>query len=123
MGAESRVPVPDPLSAVPIPWWVRLSRWLNGSRVCSVGDCIELTEPTERHCTTHIRTFRSRLGEHRCAAPRCVRARATGDHLCPQHREETSTDLGSAAERGGQWNAAVMRPASGRARDQRPFHG
>ncbi|MUL44097.1 hypothetical protein FZ103_23545 [Streptomonospora sp. PA3] len=110
MGAESPVPVPDPLSAVP--WWVRLSRWLNGSRVCSVGDCIELTEPAEHHCTTHIRTFRSRLGEHRCAAPRCVRARVTGGHLCPQHREEAPPDLGAAVA-DGRWNSAGPPPPPG----------
>ncbi|GAA4919193.1 hypothetical protein HNR25_002655 [Streptomonospora salina] len=113
MGDENPVPVPDPRSA--IPRWVRLSRWLNGSRVCSVGDCIELTEPAERHCTNHIRTFRSRLGEHRCTAPRCVRARSTGDHLCPQHRDEAPTDPGSSAAggRGNTVDSVGKRPPPG----------
>ncbi|GAB3453781.1 hypothetical protein GCM10027570_33260 [Streptomonospora sediminis] len=114
MGAPNHAPVSDPRFAVAaVPWWVRLSRWLNGARVCSVGDCIEFTEPAEHHCTSHIRSFRSRLGEHRCAAPRCVQARGTGDHLCPHHREVALIDLGAAPAAVGLWNTAGAGPPPG----------
>ncbi|MFC3999921.1 hypothetical protein ACFOVU_28675 [Nocardiopsis sediminis] len=100
MGAANHVPDPDPR---PAPWWVRLSRWLNGTRVCSVYDCIQLTEPDEVHCTTHIRAFRAELGDRRCAVPRCVDPRGDGDSLCFLHREAAVID--AVASTPGQWNA------------------
>ncbi|MDA8370154.1 MAG: hypothetical protein M0026_09815 [Nocardiopsaceae bacterium] len=106
MGAANNVPVPD---LRPSPWWVRLSRWLNGARVCSVHNCIELTEPTEPYCTTHIRAFRTDLGDHACATPRCAEPREGSDRLCFFHREAALIDTDAAAFGSGRWNAPNAR--------------
>ncbi|GAA3737832.1 hypothetical protein HDA32_005380 [Spinactinospora alkalitolerans] len=86
------------------PWWVRLSRWLNGTRVCAVGDCIELTDPDCGHCASHIRELRARLGGRGCAEPRCVEPRCDGDPLCPRHREAALIDACVASVPDGRWN-------------------
>jgi hypothetical protein len=106
MGADDHVPVPG---VRPAPWWVRLSRWLNGSRFCDVRDCIELTEPAERHCTNHIRALRAELGGRRCAVERCVEPHGFEDVLCPFHREAAVIDA-VAATSPGQWNDARLGP-------------
>lgn len=77
----------DPTTATAVPWWVRLSRLLNGGRICAVPDCIELTEPDAPHCRTHLRELRSRHGEGCCAEEHCVAPAAPDSALCTMHAE------------------------------------
>ncbi len=86
------------------PWWVRFSRWLNGYRVCVVGDCIELTDPEIVHCASHLRAFRAALGERRCAEATCVERCVGGETLCETHWEIEYITMCVTARPGDRWN-------------------
>ncbi|MFC7328305.1 hypothetical protein [Marinactinospora rubrisoli] len=100
------VPDPAPASRGPAarPWWVLLSRWMNGVRVCAVPDCIELTDPDLSHCHTHVRELRAALGERRCADPGCVLPRDGDDPLCHDHRDAELISGYRPETPAGRWN-------------------
>ncbi|WP_460861852.1 hypothetical protein [Nocardiopsis coralliicola] len=90
MGADL---IPDPDDMRPAPWWVRLSRWLNGARACAVSDCIGLAE-SGLYCAEHIdaiRELRAREGPRLCARDGCPEPRHGGavhGELCRAHGDE-----------------------------------
>ncbi|WP_241483169.1 hypothetical protein [Nocardiopsis halophila] len=111
MGAATTVPDPD--DARPFPWWVRLSRRLNGERVCAVPGCIGMTDPDRPYCTAHtdaVRALRSRLGDRCCAEEGCPDPREGGDvhgDLCRAHGDAALLRAAVARTAPGRWNVSA----------------
>lgn len=101
----------DDRASVPgrVPRWIQLCRWLNGSRVCSVADCIELTAPATPHCERHIRAFRTELAGRCCREPSCVAARVDDEELCPHHLE---LELARRVQPFARWNPRPLVPGA-----------
>lgn len=114
MGAATTIPDPD--DARPFPWWVRLSRRLNGERVCAVPGCIGMTDPDAPYCAAHtdaVRVLRSRLGDRRCAEEGCPDPREGGDvhgDLCRAHGDAALVRAALARTSGGRWNVPASSP-------------